>query len=58
MWSMTKKIKRLSEIFADENQEICREKVKFKIFFTKSENFSKIGESETARRELHHGFRA
>src|SRR6218665_502431 len=38
--SMTKK--RSSEILADENQEIFREKVKLLKFFSKSENFSKI----------------
>ena len=42
---MTKK--RSSEISADENQEIFREKVKFKNFSSKFENFSKMGESET-----------
>ena len=41
MWSMTKK--RSSEILADENREIFREKVKFRNFSTESENFSKIG---------------
>ena len=47
MWSMTKK-KRSSEISADENQEIFREKVKFKKFSSEFENFSKIGgKSET-----------
>ena len=41
MWSMTKK--KSSEILADENQEIFREKVKLRKFSTESENFSKIG---------------
>ena len=45
MWSMTKK--RSSEILADENREIFREKIKFKKIL-QSENFSKIGgKSET-----------
>ena len=41
LWSMTKK--RSSEISADENEEIFREKVKFWKFFSESENLSKIG---------------
>ena len=46
MWSMTKK--RSSEISADENQEICLEKVKFLEFSSEFEHFSKIGgKSET-----------
>ena len=46
LWSMTKK--RSSEILADENKEIFREKVKLTTFSTESENFSKIGgKSET-----------
>jgi len=41
LWSVTKI--RSSEISADENREIFREKVKFVKFSTESENFSKIG---------------
>ena len=49
--------KRSSEILADENQEIFREKVKFRKFVTESEIFRKQrGKSET-RGEMHHGLR-
>src|SRR6218665_243757 len=48
-WSTTKK--RSSEILADENQKIFREKVKLLTFSSESENFSKIGGN------LHHGLR-
>ena len=41
MWLMTKK--RSSEILADENQEIFREKVKLRKFSSEPEIFSKIG---------------
>jgi len=43
---MTKK--KSSEILADENRKICREKVKCLRLSTESDNFSKIGrKSET-----------
>jgi len=46
LWLMTKK--KSSEILADENRKIFREKVKFGKFSTESENFSEIGKkSET-----------
>ena len=45
---MTKKEKRSSEIFADENREIFQEKVKFGKFSTDGEHFSETGgKSET-----------
>ena len=49
LWSVTKKKKKKSsEILADENQEICRKKVKLRKFSSESENFSNIGgKSET-----------
>src|SRR6218665_953149 len=48
LWSMTKNKKRSSEIFADESQEIFREKVKLSKNFRKSENVCEIGgKSET-----------
>ena len=51
---MTKK--RSSEILADENRKIFREKVTFRKFYTESENLLKIGgKSET--RGMHHGLR-
>jgi len=54
VWLMTKK--RSSEISADENEEICREKVKLWKFSSEPENFSKIGgKSETGG--MHHGLR-
>jgi len=68
LWSMTKKKKkRSSEILADEDREIFREKVKlhgglapswqeFSKFSTQSENFSKIG-GNLKQGEMHHGLR-
>jgi len=51
VWSMAKK--RSSEILADENGEICREKITFS---RDLENFSKIGEN-LKQGEMHHGLR-
>ena len=55
LWSMTKKWS--SEILADENREICREKIKVWKFSTESENFSKIGGNLKQWGEMHHGLR-
>jgi len=52
---MTKK--RSSEILANENQKIFREKVTFLKFYTESENFVKNrGKSETGEK-MHRGLR-
>ena len=58
LWSMTKKI-RSSEISADENQEIFREKGKIGLgtFSSESENFPTIGGKSKTGGEMHHGLR-
>ena len=54
MWLLTNKEKRSSEILADENRKIFREKVKFGKFSTESEIFLKLG-GNLKQREMDHG---